>query len=105
MPLSKMERDTRSAVLAACHRVGLYGHLRSSNGAAFLDRPCVELVSAAGETCPIGPPYNIVLHTFRESMRANLEAKGYSGFMLFLQRLCTQGFLWRDFCAYHADRL
>ena len=105
MPLSQEERAVRSAALAACHRVGLYGHLKSSQAAAFLDRPCLELVSAAGETCPIGPPYNIVLYTFRETMRAELDKKGYAGFMLFLQRLCTQGFLWRDFCEYHADRL
>ena len=105
MPLSHPERDTRSAVLAACHRVGLYGHLKNSRSAEFLDRPCTELVEAAEETCPIGPPYNIVLHTFRETMRAELACRGHSGFMIFLQRLCTKGFSWRDFCEYHADRL
>ena len=105
MPLSPEERAVRSAVLAACHRIGLYGQVQSPHDAAFLDRPCVELVAVAEETCPIGPPYNIVLHTFRETMRAELEDDGYSDFMIFLQRLCTEGFLWRDFCEYHADRL
>lgn len=105
MPLSPEEREVRSAVLAACHRIGLYGHLRSPHSPEFLDRPCAELVAAAAEDCPIGPPYNIVLHTFRESMRAELAAQGHDGFMIFLQRLCAQDFLWRDFCEYHADRL
>ncbi len=105
MPLSQEERDVRSCVLAACHRVGLYPHLVGPNSKAFLDRPSAELVTAAGAACPIGPPYDPVLLTFRQELRAGLKEKGYSGFMIFLQRLCTRDFAWRDFCEYHADGL
>ncbi|MDH3216435.1 MAG: hypothetical protein OEN01_09115 [Candidatus Krumholzibacteria bacterium] len=104
-PLSTLEQDVRQCTLAACHRVRLYKRIVHPNSPRFLDRPCNELVIESGESCPVGPPYNDYLMTFRQRLRTCLQDKGYDGFAIYLQRLCTDEFTWRDFCRYHADRL
>lgn len=101
----KREEDVRECTLTACHRVGLYSHIGDHNSGDFLERACVELVAASGDACPLSPPYNDYLMTFRQAMRSCLEGKGHSGFGIYLQRLCTEAYTWRKFCAYHADRL
>ena len=105
MPPTQEELDVRSCVLKACHRVGLYRQIANPNSTEFLDRSCKELVTLSGDSCPIGPPYNNGLMTFRQAMRLCLEDKGYSGFKIFLQKLCTRAYTWKDFCEYHADGL
>ncbi len=109
--MATKEEDVRSCVLEGCHRVGLYPQITDANGSAFLDRVANELVEAADDTCPHGPPYNDVMMTFRESMRSCLSGKGYTSITIFLQRLCTtkqpggELFTWRDFCAWHVPRV
>ena len=117
------EEEIRACTLAGCHRVGLYEDLTDPNSDAFLDREARELVEASDDECPIGPPYNDVLMTFREFMRSCLEGKGYTRIKIFLQRLCStkessdgpsgessgepsgDPFTWRDFCRWHVPRI
>ena len=105
------EEDIRTCVLDACHRVGLYPAITDPNSDEFLDRVAAELVEAADEDCPIGPPYNDVLMAFRAGMRSCLIGKGYRKVSIFLQRLCSvkmpggEPFTWRDFCKWHVPRV
>lgn len=96
-------RDSRECAHEACRSVGLY---RSLSLQQFLARPCVELVEAERLTCPIGPSdYTDGLLKFRERYRSCLERRGYSGFAIYLQRLCDTGASWNYWCTYHAQRL
>lgn len=104
-PHDGIERDVRRCTLDACHRVGLLSHIRNPADARFLDRPCRELVAESGDTCPVHPPYNDYLLSFRQALRQCLFDKGYDVVRVYLQRLCTEGYTWRDFCRYHADRV
>ena len=101
--------NARSCALAACHRVGLYTHIQDPDSDGFLSRRCLELVTEAGVDCPVHPPYDDVLMTFRQVMRTCLEDKGYTQVRVYLQRLCSrlnrEPYTWDDFCRYHADRL
>ena len=101
--------DVRRSVLTACHRVGLYTHIQNHDDDGFLSRPCSELVNESGATCPLAPPYNDYLMTFREAMRSALADAGYSAIVIYLQRLCSRlngvPFTWDVFCRYHARRV
>ena len=109
--MATKEEDIRACVLDACHRVGLYDQFDDPNGAPFLDRLANELVIAAEDTCPHGPPYNVFLMTFREAMRSGLSRRGYTDVTIFLQRLCStkapggDPFTWRDFCKWHVPQV
>jgi hypothetical protein len=99
--LSQKEQDVRECTLAACHRVGLYTHISDHNSPMFLERATMELVSACDEECPIGPPYNDCLMTFKQKLRhCLLNEKGYRRVYIFLQRLCEDQD-WHYFCRYH----
>jgi hypothetical protein len=102
---NSIERDVRKCALGACHRVGLYAHVRHPNDPRFLNRPCHQLVDESGATCPVHPPYNDYLLSFRQALRQCLRDKGYDVVRVYLQRLCTEGYTWGDLCRYHADRL
>ena len=88
--MATREEDIRACVLDACHRVGMYKQLDDPNGGDFLDRSSNELVTAADDTCPHGPPYNVFMMTFRERMRSCLTSRGYTDITIFLQRLCSK---------------
>jgi len=109
--MATREEDIRASVLDACHRVGLYDQINDPNGASFLDRPANELVVAAEDTCPLGPPYSAVMMTFREAIRSGLRQKGYTDVTIFLQRLCStkspsgDAFTWRDFSKWHVPQV
>ncbi len=105
MPPANPEGDVRKCTLAACHRVGLYTSMRNPNDARFLERSCRELVDESGARCPVHPPYDDFLTSFRQALRACLMDKGHDVVRVYLQRLCTEGYTWNDFCRYHADRL
>ena len=98
------ESSVQVSALDACQRVGLYEDIRVGSHPLFLDRPCEELVRAAGESCPISPPYNDVLMTFREGYIEFLCAIGFDSVRIHLQRLCTKTWTWRDWCAFHSRR-
>ena len=95
----------RECTLLACHRVGLYPHISDSESDRFLDRSCVELVEASVERCPISPPYNDTLMTFRARYVAALRERGYETVRVYLQRLCTEDWTWRRWCRHHARRI
>jgi hypothetical protein len=82
----------------------MYPNFNDPNAAEFLDRNAVELVTASLDECPISPPFNTVLMTFKQRYRTCLTDKGYKTIILFLQRLCNEDFTWRDFCEFHARR-
>ncbi len=104
--MSQREEDCRECTLAACQRVGLYPQLDDPDSQDFLARSTAELVEAAFLTCPIGPPYNDILMTFKQRYRSCLEDKGYKTIRLFLQRLCQEGTqsTWEGFCKFHGSR-
>ena len=70
------QSDVRECTLLACHRVGLYAHISDLDSDPFLDRPCVELVEASADSCPISPPYNDTLMTFRARYRRRAQGEG-----------------------------
>ena len=104
-PPGSIQGDVRKCTLRACHRVGLYANIRNPNDTRFLERACDELVEESGSSCPVHPPYNDYLLTFRQALRTCLLDQGYEVVRIYLQRLCTEGYTWDDFCRYHADRL
>ena len=104
-PPNRIERDVRKCALVACHRIGLYTNVQNPNDARFLTRLCREMVDESGAVCPVHPQYNDYLLTFRQSLRECLLEKGYDVVRVYLQRLCTEGYTWTDFCRYHADRI
>ena len=91
--------------MAACQRVGLYRRISDPDSDLFLDRPCVELVEASADRCPVSPPYNDTLMTFRARYVGALKEKGYETVRVYLQRLCTEDWTWRRWCRYHARRV
>ncbi len=99
------QSDVREAAIAACHRVGLYRRISDPDSDLFLDRPCVELVEASADRCPVSPPYNDTLMTFRARYVGALKEKGYETVRVYLQRLCTEDWTWRRWCRYHARRI
>ena len=99
------EWSVRVSALDACKRVGLNKHIRVASNPSFLDQPCGELVRAAGESCPVSPPYNDVLMTFREHYIELMSELGFDGVRVHLQRLCTKGWTWSTWCLYHSTRV
>ena len=99
------QSDVRECTLLACHRVGLYARISDPDSDLFLDHPCVELVEASADSCPISPPYNDTLMTFRARYVAALREKGYETVRVYLQRLCTEDWTWRRWCRHHAGRI
>lgn len=99
------QSDVRECALLACQRVGLYARVSDPDSDLFLDRPCVELVEASADSCPISPPYNDTLMTFRARCVAALREKGYERVRVYLQRLCTEDWTWRRWCRHHAGRI
>ena len=94
----------RSA-LAGCRRIGLYHDVTDAASGRFLDRSCAELVEASMDECPVSPPYNDILMAFRQRYGRCLEEEGYGLVRVYLQRLCTEGWTWRQWCRYHATRM
>lgn len=99
------QSDVRECALLACRRVGLYRHVSDPDSDLFLDRPCVELVEASADRCPISAPYNDTLMTFRARYAHALKEKGYETVRVYLQRLCTEDWTWRRWCRHHARRV
>ena len=99
----RREKVRRSA-LGACQRAGLYRDVPDRDSPLFLDRPCVELVEATGDVCPITPPYGHTLMAFRECYLMLLEGYGYKNARVRMQRLCTKDWTWKDWCEHHITR-
>ncbi len=99
----RREKVRRSA-LGACQRAGLHRHVPDRDSPLFLDQPCVELVEATGDVCPITPPYGHTLMAFRECYLMLLEGYGYKNARVRMQRLCTKGWTWKDWCEHHITR-
>lgn len=99
------QSDVRQSAMLACRRVGLYRGISDPDSDLFLDRPCVELVEATADRCPISPPYNDTLMTFRARYVGALKEKGYGKVRVYLQRLCTEDWTWRRWCRHHARRI
>ena len=99
----RREKVRRSA-LGACQRAGLYRDVPDRDSPLFLDQPCVELVEATGDVCPITPPYGHTLMAFRECYLMLLEGYGYKNARVRMQRLCTKGWTWKDWCEHHITR-
>ncbi|WP_419856878.1 hypothetical protein [Candidatus Palauibacter irciniicola] len=95
----------RECAMRACRRVGLYRRISDPDSDLFLDRPCVELVEASADRCPVSPPYNDTLMTFKARYVGALKEKGYETVRVYLQRLCTEEWTWRRWCRYHARRV
>lgn len=102
--MSQREADCRACTLRACHRVGLYTHISDPESDEFLGRACAELVTASNDQCPVAPPYNDVLMTFRQRYRSCLKDEGYKKIRIYLQRLCTEDWTWQTWCRYHSRR-
>ncbi|MXW66110.1 MAG: hypothetical protein F4Z72_03710 [Gemmatimonadales bacterium] len=99
------QSDVRECAMAACQRVGLYRRISDPDSDLFLDRRCVELVEASADRCPVSPPYNDTLMTFKARYVGALKEKGYETVRVYLQRLCTEEWTWRRWCRYHARRV
>ena len=111
MALTPPQRDASEAALKAGRRIGMYAGLAMTLE-AFRARPARDALEAGERECPLDPAdYGDVLLTFREDLRAELTARGYTRMRIRLQDLCAETdpggrpYHWAEWCDDLAETL